>query len=221
MDALLTGTGGADGWPQPGCLCASCRRAIAAGLRRKPAGVLVDGIVEFRPGRPPRNVAGSSCVTAVHVEAVSGGWDVTGADGGRMLIAAGPGEVPQPQPGARPYDVALLDLLASPSQLGWLRKLGLVHSRTAVAALYTDHRVTSPAELARRCELWRAGRGQDGQRITGPVSPGQAESTADRGAGRTHRTLIIGGARSGKSTEAELRLAGEPEVRFVAAGPWR
>jgi len=31
-----------------------------------------------------------------------------------------------------------------------------------------------------------------------------------------HRTLILGGARSGKSTEAERRLAAEPEVTYVA-----
>jgi adenosylcobinamide kinase/adenosylcobinamide-phosphate guanylyltransferase len=31
-----------------------------------------------------------------------------------------------------------------------------------------------------------------------------------------HRTLILGGARSGKSTEAERRLASEPEVIYVA-----
>jgi adenosylcobinamide kinase / adenosylcobinamide-phosphate guanylyltransferase len=31
-----------------------------------------------------------------------------------------------------------------------------------------------------------------------------------------HRTLILGGARSGKSTEAERRLAAEPHVTYVA-----
>ncbi len=31
-----------------------------------------------------------------------------------------------------------------------------------------------------------------------------------------HRTLILGGARSGKSTEAERRLAAEPHVMYVA-----
>jgi adenosylcobinamide kinase/adenosylcobinamide-phosphate guanylyltransferase len=31
--------------------------------------------------------------------------------------------------------------------------------------------------------------------------------------------LVMGGARSGKSERAELRLAGEPEVTYVATGP--
>ena len=35
-----------------------------------------------------------------------------------------------------------------------------------------------------------------------------------------YRTLVLGGARSGKSREAELRLAAEPRVTYVAAGPW-
>lgn len=33
------------------------------------------------------------------------------------------------------------------------------------------------------------------------------------------RTLLLGGSRSGKSAEAELRLAAEPEVLYVATGP--
>lgn len=214
MDALLIGTGGAGGWPQPDCSCASCMRARAAGAGRRSTEVLLDGELALLPGaRPARATAGG---TARHtVIAIPGGWDITGADGSRLLAAGGPGMIPEPPDGTAAYDLALLDLVASPAQIGRLRAAGLLHRRSTVATIYADHRTGSAAELTRRCELWGVLAGQDGQLLTGP-----APDTIAAAPVRPHRTLILGGARSGKSREAELRLSAEPSVTYLAAGPW-
>jgi adenosylcobinamide kinase/adenosylcobinamide-phosphate guanylyltransferase len=221
VHALLIGTGGTNGWPEDGCRCASCLRAAASGLTRRPGRVLVDGTLEFAPYRLIMAGTGQPGELSHDIVRLPGGFDITGPDGGRLLLAAGPGEIPEAAPDARPYDIVLLDLLASPAQLGKLRAAGLIGAHTAVAALYADHRISSEQELARRCELWRAVACQDGQLVTSPA-PGlpaviPAPGTAAAG---PHRTLILGGARSGKSTEAELRLAAEPSVTYLAAGPW-
>src|ERR1700739_4371103 len=196
-------------------------RAAASGLTRRPGRVLIDGTLEFVPYRRIMTGTGQPDGLAHNVVQLPGGFDITGPDGGRLLLAGGPGEIPEPAPAARPYDIALLDLLASPAQLGRLRAAGLILGHTSVAALYADHRISSELELARRCELWRASAWQDGQLVTS-LAPGvpdviPAPGTAAAG---PHRTLIVGGARSRKSTEAELRLAAEPSVTYLAAGPW-
>jgi adenosyl cobinamide kinase/adenosyl cobinamide phosphate guanylyltransferase len=216
MDALLIGTGGDRGWPEDGCSCAPCMRARAAGVQRAPGQVTVDGALTIRPGAPPAR-AGRDQSAGHQVEAVSGGWDITGPAGDRLLLAAGPGAMPEPPDGTMPFDLALLDLLSNPAQLGQLRARGLVTDRTAVAALYTDHRIRSEEEMTRRCALWRVIAGQDQQLIT---TAGRQPDVAATGLARPHRTLVLGGARSGKSREAELRLAAEPSVTYLAAGPW-
>jgi adenosylcobinamide kinase / adenosylcobinamide-phosphate guanylyltransferase len=125
---------------------------------------------------------------------VPGGRDVRPAGGGRLLVAAGPGARPEPaEPGS--YDAVLLDLIGAPDHLARLRREGTVTARTNVRAVHNDHRVSSPAELVRRLAWW-----------TRPLAaPG--------------RTLVLGGAGSGKSAEAELRLLAHPEVTYVATGP--
>jgi len=145
----------------------------------------------------------------------SGGWDLTAPDGGRLLYAGGPGAVPAPPEGTAPYDVALLDLLDDPAQLGWLRNRGLITAGTDTRVAFADHRVPSEGELARRCGFWRVGRSGDGDVVS---QPRLVHNDFDLGAG-TRRVLVLGGARSGKSERAELRLAGEPEVIYVATGP--
>ena len=196
-------------------------RARSSGLTRRPGRVLVDGTLEFVPYQGVRTGTRPSGGPAHEIARLPGGFDITGPGGGRLLLAAGPGEIPEPAPGARPYDIALLDLLASPSQLGRLRAAGFIRAHTTVAALYADHRISSEQELARRCELWCAAACEDGQLVTSSA-PGVPEviPAPDTAIPRPHRTLILGGARSGKSTEAELRLAAEPAVTYLAAGPW-
>ncbi|ASU86174.1 adenosylcobinamide kinase [Nocardiopsis gilva YIM 90087] len=146
------------------------------------------------------------------------GTRVEGPDGGRLLYAAtkAPADPPDDDraPGAHEVDVAIVDVVASPQTIGALRRAGIVGVTTAVLAVGGDHRVHSPAEFERRARLWSASSPSDGQELHCP--PASWPTARIRG---PHRVLITGGARSGKSTEAELRLLGEPEVTYLATGP--
>lgn len=232
MDIRLTGTGGPGGWPEPGCGCASCARERRRGRRREPSGVVVDGVLRLTPARVP-GIAEPASVAGYRLLRLTGGWEVTAPDGARLLFADGPGAAPEPPAGAAPYHAVLLDLAGDPAQLGLLRRRRLVADEAVVVAVHIDHRVRSEQELARRCTFWRATVLADGSHLAAPA-PGHASApTAAPTAGRAGnrylpatpaarapwRALLLGGARSGKSAEAELRLAAEPDVTYVATGP--
>ncbi len=78
---------------------------------------------------------------------------------------------------------------------------------------FAGHQVRSERELARRCQIWRAVLPRDGDTFTVP-GPAKLASAGPR----AQRVLVLGGSGSGKSAEAEWRLAAEPSVTYVATG---
>jgi adenosylcobinamide kinase/adenosylcobinamide-phosphate guanylyltransferase len=202
VEIQVRGSGGLQGWPTPGCRCAACQQTVVNGTARDTFSVLVNEALELRGPEAGR-------ADGHQVRQLAGGWDVTGPDGTRLLAGPSP-EVPAD---AARYDAVLLDLIGDPAQLGRLRRRGAVTGGTLVLAGFADHRIRSERELARRCGFWGAVPARDGDRYTVPGAAG-------RGAGvsRPWRVLVLGGSGSGKSAEAELRLAAEPEVTYVATG---
>ncbi len=235
MRVLVEGSGGSAGWPQPGCRCASCLRQVMDGNARMRSTIVVDERVRLGIGEPGGGAGylgrgggypGGSSYQAggagypgggggYQMGAIAGGWELTTPDGGRLLYPAGPGAVPVPPEDAAPYDVAFLDVLGDPAQLGWLRARGLITATTVTAVAFADHRVPSERELERRCGFWRVRRVTDGD----AVNPVRSAEKGLKGLDGTRRVLVLGGARSGKSERAELRLAGEPDVTYVATAP--
>ncbi|WP_245657290.1 bifunctional adenosylcobinamide kinase/adenosylcobinamide-phosphate guanylyltransferase [Herbidospora mongoliensis] len=169
--------------------CASCR---SVGRERKPLSVVVDD---------------NAALDGYELARTDDGDIIIGPDGGSLLFANGDGGT-GPGPG---FDLVLIDLLDDPFRLGALRSRGLVNRATRVVAVGLDHRVRSEAELDRRLAYWGAVQAPDGTVL----------ETSDRAAhdsSKPHRMIVLGGTRSGKSEEAEMRLAGEPDVLYVATG---
>jgi adenosylcobinamide kinase/adenosylcobinamide-phosphate guanylyltransferase len=149
-------------------------------------------------------------------------YDVTGS-GGRLLYATDTGPLPDATVQAvrdAAFDVLLLeqtfgdhtehgtahlDLATFPEQLRRLRGVGALGADADVVAVHLSHRNPPEPELSRRLADWGARVVDDGTTL--------GERPAAPAAGRT---LVLGGARSGKSREAERLLAAEPEVVYVA-----
>jgi adenosylcobinamide kinase/adenosylcobinamide-phosphate guanylyltransferase len=149
-------------------------------------------------------------------------YDVT-APTGRLLYATDTGpllpETVEAVAGAA-FDVVLLeetfgdhtghgtdhlDLSTFPEQVRRLRAVGAVTEDTDVVAVHLSHHNPPGDELDRRLAAWGARAVDDGTRLGArPARPGP------------RRTLVIGGARSGKSREAERMLAADEDVTYVA-----
>jgi adenosylcobinamide kinase / adenosylcobinamide-phosphate guanylyltransferase len=156
-------------------------------------------------------------------------WDVTGPSGARLLYATDTGPLPPETLDAvagRAYDVVLLELTCGtrtdhgtghlddatfPRELARLRAVGAVTDDTDVVAVHLGHRNPPEPSLSRRLGTWGARAGEDGAVLTvdGPLPVREPLPS---------RTLVLGGARSGKSTDAERLLAAQPAVDYVATG---
>ncbi|MEU9334596.1 bifunctional adenosylcobinamide kinase/adenosylcobinamide-phosphate guanylyltransferase [Streptomyces sp. NPDC048290] len=175
-----------------------------------------------QPGRVPdgRELAllTGHRVRAVAMDAPGTGYAVTGPDGLRLLYLppggapAGLEEAPGPG-GTEPYDMVLADVTGRPDALARLRAVGGIGPTTDVVAVHLDHDVPPGAELARRLAAAGARAVPDGTTL----AVGGYEDVPDV----PRRTLVLGGARSGKSVEAERRLESFPDVVYVATGGGR
>ncbi|SDK05349.1 bifunctional adenosylcobinamide kinase/adenosylcobinamide-phosphate guanylyltransferase [Streptomyces indicus] len=149
-------------------------------------------------------------VRAVALDAPGTGYEVTGPGGESVLYlppgAAPAGEVARPEP----YDMVLADVLGRPDALAKLRAAGAVAATTDVLAVHIDHDAPSGPELDRRLAAAGARAVRDGTTLV----VGEYHAVPDL----PRRTLVLGGARSGKSVEAERRLESFPEVLYVATG---
>ena len=101
-----------------------------------------------------------------------------------------------------------LDLATFADQVRRLREVRAIGDDTDLVAVHLSHHNPPTAELSRRLAAWGARVVDDGTHLTpGAWTPPPSV---------TGRTLVIGGARSGKSREAERILLAEADVTYVA-----
>lgn len=153
-------------------------------------------------------------VRAVALDSPGTGYEVTSPDGERLLYLP-PGGAPA---GATdgdplPYDMVVADVLGRPDALAKLRARGAVGPTTDVIAVHIDHDVPPGPELDRRLAAAGARTVPDGTTLY----VGEYQDVPDV----PRRTLVTGGARSGKSLEAERRLETFPDVVYVATSGTR
>ncbi|HEY5834078.1 bifunctional adenosylcobinamide kinase/adenosylcobinamide-phosphate guanylyltransferase [Streptomyces sp.] len=154
-------------------------------------------------------------VRAVATDAPGTGYAIESPDGLRALYLP-PGCAPAgaaAETDAGPYDLVLLDVAGRPEALARLRASGAVAGTTDVVAVHLDHRAPPGPELDRRLAALGARAVPDGTTLVA----GDYHDVPDV----PRRTLVLGGARSGKSAEAERRLAAFPGVVYVATGGTR
>ncbi|MFE8937574.1 bifunctional adenosylcobinamide kinase/adenosylcobinamide-phosphate guanylyltransferase [Streptomyces sp. NPDC000963] len=173
-----------------------------------PAGLPTAGRVP--DGRELTLISGHR-VRAVPMDSPGTGYEVTSPDGERLLYLP-PGGAPAGlgEDHRAPYDVVVADVTGRPDGLARLRATGAVGPATDVIAAHLDHDAPAGAALDRRLAAAGARAVPDGATLYA----GEYHEVPDV----PRRTLVTGGARSGKSVEAERRLETFPEVLYVATG---
>ncbi|MDL2079193.1 bifunctional adenosylcobinamide kinase/adenosylcobinamide-phosphate guanylyltransferase [Streptomyces sp. GXMU-J15] len=176
-----------------------------------PAGLPAPGRVP--DGRELTQLTGHR-VRALAMDAGGTGYAVTGP-GGQRLLYLPPGSAPAgiEDGGIGTYDMVVADVMGRPDALARLRAVGAITPTTDVVAVHLDHDVPPGAELRRRLASLGARAVPDGATLM----VGAYEEVPDV----PRRTLVLGGARSGKSVEAERRLEAFPDVLYVATGGQR
>ncbi|MGV9243893.1 bifunctional adenosylcobinamide kinase/adenosylcobinamide-phosphate guanylyltransferase [Streptomyces sp. NPDC003710] len=167
-----------------------------------------------QPGRVPdgRELAllTGHRVRALAMDAPGTGYAVTGPDGLRLLYLPPGGAPAGLEVPVEPYDMVVADVVGRPDALAKLRAVGAAGPTTDVIAVHLDHDVPPGAELRRRLAAAGARAVPDGTTL--------AVGAYDEVPDVPRRTLVLGGARSGKSVEAERRLQAFPDVLYVATG---
>ena len=177
-------------------------------------------------------------LAATHGDATIGEavlFDVTAAHGGRLLYATDTGPLSDATVAAvtgAAFDIVLLeetfgdfvehatqhlDLATFPEQLRQLRSVGAVSDTSDVIAVHLSHH--NPTDLGERLSPWGARVVPDGTVLS--TGEATARSTRSMHTAAPHRTLVVGGARSGKSRYAESVLAAAEHVTYVATAPPR